>query len=249
MMERIINLIEIEKNKLQGCDFLSWLSRTDISVNEKMSFTPSMFFFIMGFKDLLTCMLIRRPKTDIEKTISSHCLEDIEHWKWYIEDLNQLGYGKLGSNLFNFASLIWSEDTKESRELVYKAFNYHYTKPSLFIDLILIEIMEATFGSFCESLSLCFKVNPEIHNLKFFGETHQIAEKNHKSGNWLEQEKIDKTILAIKLDEKERRFSTEMTLDLFYSFRKMFEMWFEQKSNMISFRSNPSDYDSGRLFC
>lgn len=249
MMERVIQLIEKEKSKLQECHFLSWLSNSDIPVDEKMSFTPPMLFFIMGFKDLLSCMSIQKPKNEVERHISSHCLEDIEHWKWYIEDLNQLGYSKIGSNLISFASLVWNEDTKESRELIYKAFNYHYTKPSVIIDLILIEIMEATFGAFSESLKSCYEKRPEIYTLKFFGETHQTAEKNHTSGNWLEHGEINKDILTIDLSEEERLFATEMTIDLFSAFGKMFEMWFKQKANMINFRSKPFDYCSGRLFC
>ncbi|MCY4177874.1 MAG: hypothetical protein OXD32_05180, partial [Endozoicomonadaceae bacterium] len=212
-----------------------------ISVDEKMSFTPPMLFFIMGFKDLLSCIWIKNPKNALEKNISTHCEEDIEHWKWYVEDLNQLGYAKLGSNLLNFTSFLWSEDTKESRELIYKAFNYHYTKPSTVIDLILIEIMEATFGSFSESLYLYTEKNPEINTLKFFGETHRIAEKNHKAGNWLEHNEIDETILAIKLNDEERAFATKMVTDLFNAFEQMYAMWYKQKTNMIKFKKQLSD--------
>ncbi len=247
-MEKIVQLIKIEKNKLEECRFLSWLSSSDISIDERLSFTPLMLFFIMGFKDLLSCMLIENPKSEIEKSISAHCKEDIEHWKWYIEDLNQLDYSELGRNLFNFTSLVWSENTKESRELIYKAFNYHYTKPTPVIDLILIEIMEATFGSFSESLKLCSKKNPEIHTLKFFGKTHQIAEENHTSGNWLEHGEINKSILTMKLNKKESAFATKMTIDIFSAFGEMFEMWYVQKSIMVNFKQKPTDYCSERLF-
>ena len=37
MMKKIIQLIENEKNKLQECHFLSWLSNSEIPVDEKIT--------------------------------------------------------------------------------------------------------------------------------------------------------------------------------------------------------------------
>lgn len=224
-MKEIIRLIEVEKEKLSKSEFLNWLSNSNIPVAERLSFTPSMLFFIMGFKDLLSSIHIENPKTKLEHIISTHCEEDLHHWKWYISDLQSLGYSNLGNDLMEFSSNLWSEEKKSARELIYKSFNYHYNRPSLVTDFILIEVMEATFGAFSESMKKCVMSGGAFSRLDFFGEVHHHAEENHTSGTWIDGESIDSSISSIALDSKEKDFAANMVLDLFSHFEEMFSMW------------------------
>lgn len=232
-MEQVLSIIERKNEDIQRCDFLSWLRDPSISKGEKMAFTPQMLFFIMGFKDLLSSMHIDQPANDIERIISVHCEEDINHWVWYIEDLNELGYSDIGNDLFSLTSFIWGEETKENREFIYKSFYYHYVRPSSTTDLVLIEIIEAVFASFSEALDVYSMKHRDVYDLKFFGETHRLAEQSHDSGNWIEKIKVGDGIRNIKLNEEEVVFSKKMIDDIFESFDKMFDMWFRNRKNMI----------------
>ncbi len=231
-MKKIIKYIEFEQKKLSESEFLKWLADSSISPSHRLSFTPSMLFFIMGFKDLLESIHIKNPQTPLENIISTHCEEDLHHWKWYIEDLKTLGYGNIGNDLMDFSSDLWGKERKAARNLIYKAFNYHFQKPSIICDLVLIEVLEATFGVFVESMKKCVEDYNAYDKLLYFGKTHHDAEESHGNGNWVEGESLDDTILSLKLSSHEEQYSVNMVEELFELFEETFKMWHKIESNL-----------------
>lgn len=91
-MEKVLDIITAERLALQETPLIRWLGNRDISLKEKYSFIPSMAFFIMGFRDILLHLKVESPANDIEKLVSQHCMEDLGHWQWYINDLERLGF-------------------------------------------------------------------------------------------------------------------------------------------------------------
>lgn len=239
-MKDLIPFIEKKQQDLEKSHFLKWLGNSEVPPENRLTFIPSMLFFIMGFKDILSALHIKDAKTELEHIISTHCEEDLDHWKWYIEDLQTLGFESWGEDLLNFSTQLWSEDTREARELIYKSFSYHYEKPTLLMDLVLLEVMEATFGAFTKSMEKCVKEAGRFENLKFFGQIHHEAEANHASGSWLDEASVEDAILKFDLSPEERVLAKQMVSDLFQKFDSMFDMWFNSKDKYLSIKSIPS---------
>jgi hypothetical protein len=232
-MKNIIKKIEGEQKNLENCHFLQWLGNSKISPDERLNFIPSMYFFIMGFKDLLTSIHIEKPQNELEHLISTHCEEDLGHWKWYLADLKALGYKSWGEDLMKFSTQLWSDETEAARQLVYKSFDYHYNNKSKVLDLVLIEIMEATFGAFTKSMEKCVKEAGRFENLIFFGSIHQEAEANHSAGTWVETDSVEDAVLKFELTKDERLRAEKMTAELFELFEQMFSMWYENRNSYL----------------
>ncbi|MCT4643094.1 MAG: hypothetical protein N4A33_12455 [Bacteriovoracaceae bacterium] len=236
-MKEVLELIALEQRRLADHVFLRWLGNSNINPNKRLEFVPSMMFFIMGFKDLLSQIEIENPKTKLEFIISNHCKEDLGHWVWYIEDLKQLGFDTWSKDLLNFSADLWSDNTKEARELIYKSFSYFYSKPSLINDLVLIEVMEATFGAFITPMEKCVKEAGSFNQLKFFGHIHHHAEENHSTGSWIEEGHLGSDIKEFEMSLMEKQFASRMIYDLFEGFSKMFFMWYENREKYTHINS------------
>ena len=246
-MKLVVKHLENEQAQLRQCEFIQWLENSDVSPDDRLSFVPSMLFFIMGFKDILSSAHIENPRNELEHLISTHCEEDLDHWEWYISDLQTLGFDRWGEDLFKFSSQIWSNDSKAARELVYKLFNYHYTKPSLILDLVLIEVLEATFGAFSDAMEKCVKEAGRFEELKFFGAIHKEAEENHTSGSWVENGEVEDIILKFELTESERLLATEMIGNVFSMFEDMFAMWLKTSDEYKSVKQNTTKLVDSQL--
>jgi hypothetical protein len=63
--------------------------RQDISL-QAYRFVPHMTFFVLGFRDILETVKVAKPVSKCELALNAHCLEDAEHWRLFIEDLQTL---------------------------------------------------------------------------------------------------------------------------------------------------------------
>ncbi len=119
-MRTIIKKIDMRKSALEHSRFIEWLEREDVPCDEKLSFAPAMAFFIMGFRDILFSLKRSNPNTWVEKMVNQHCDEDVDHWRWYAQDLERLGFDHTawGEDLSVLFSRLWSDETCESRNLV-----------------------------------------------------------------------------------------------------------------------------------
>ena len=78
-MMRIIDVIERKKTALIEGKLFKWLSDDTINGFDRLSFSPSMLYYLMGFKDVLAHLLRHNPKNELERHINAYCGEDAEH--------------------------------------------------------------------------------------------------------------------------------------------------------------------------
>lgn len=91
-MQRILEQIEKHRAELPNQPLFRFLSDEAIDGATRLSFTPSMLYYLMGFKDVLR--LLERPESNqkLHRYINAYCGEDADHWRWYLTDLCKLGY-------------------------------------------------------------------------------------------------------------------------------------------------------------
>jgi len=205
-MKEMLRTISTEKHALEETPFILWLGNKDITLKEKYSFVPSMAFFIMGFKDILMHLKSESSETDIEKLIAQHCEEDLGHWVWYVKDLERLGFefSSWGEDLSSFFSRLWGNDTQECRRLVYLTMHYAQSINDPRLLLVIIEVMEATFGAFIDALHHSSRDKQINTELEFFGLKHHDAESNHSLGSWIDGKNSSADLHNVILSQEPR---------------------------------------------
>lgn len=192
-----------------------------------------MAFFIMGFRDILFSLKRSNPNTWVEKMVNQHCDEDVDHWRWYAQDLERLGFNHTawGEDLSVLFSRLWSDETCESRNLVYLAMHYVRSAPSPEVLLVIIEVMEATFGVFSDALYNALRGTPAYSDLKYFGHKHRQTEECHSIGSWTQSGSHSEDIYEIKISQEDQDFYLNMVDSLFAQFHKMFYEWYLSKNS------------------
>lgn len=93
------------------------------------------------------------------------------------------------------------------------------------IRLVIIEVMEATFGVFIDALHSS-SVGTELDKqLEFFGLKHRVAESNHSLGSWVDGETASRKLRRIILTDGSRQLGFQLVDDLFRQFNRMFDEW------------------------
>src|SRR5690348_15890972 len=91
-MKTILPIIDARKRQLGDSPFCRWLAGDEGSDEDRFAFVPAQLFLVLGFRDILSFLKVANPKTDLDALINVHCQEDLDHWKWYLEDLEMLGF-------------------------------------------------------------------------------------------------------------------------------------------------------------
>ena len=112
-------------------------------VPQKMlAFVPSVAHFVMSFADLYAFVLQVQPATDkYQELVNAHAEEDAEHWRWYLDDLEKLGWDPKVpfSTALRF---VWNGATQNTRALTYRMCRLGYGATSL-EKLVLVHVIEA----------------------------------------------------------------------------------------------------------
>lgn len=242
-MQNILNLIEKRSEKLYQNSLCHWIVGDDskhLPPQEVLGFTPSMLYFIMGFKDILQTLEYAQPRDRYEYMVNQHCAEDKDHWRWYLEDLKTLGFSEesWGPDLIAKVDHLWSDQHRPTRDLVYLCIHFIKKFQSAKASLVIIECLEATFGVFMTSLQKRFWNSPVYSQLQFFGQTHHHQEANHSLGHWIED--AGGATSADHLDLESIEFSNEEEDELkqavhviFEQFELVFESWYAARNSFL----------------
>ena len=214
-MKDIMALIK-QKQKTYSCLPLFTLMRDkSISPIKRLSFAPCAAYFIMSFADLNKYVLRQEPTEDkIQIILNQHSYEDDFHWQWFLEDIQKLGFNpELEFN--DFLKFLWSEETKTSRILSFRLYQY-IAQSEPIEKLVVLEAVEATSDVLVEAtkevtreLSLTTK-----QEYRYFGDLHFNAESEHQAHS----NETDQFLQNIYISEETKKRSIElvnMVFDLF----------------------------------
>lgn len=224
-METLIKQLKARKAQLDQSAFCSFLKSDQYSAAERMTFAPSMFYFVMGFRDSLHSLKDLDDTSDDQQIVNVHCEEDSTHWMWYLNDINTLtNYSLINSGDAMSPVQVWSEDYWPIRNVVYEVVHRCKSTTDPFMRLLIIQVLEATFGSFNTAIHQPVKELGLYGKLLYFGKEHIDAEEDHSFEDWLEVDEHtygkDRVITTEQLEE-----GIEVIDVLFDAFEEMFLSW------------------------
>lgn len=229
-MKKILNLLAEKRQEIGMCNFYSFLKDNSIDARQRISFAPKVAYFTMSFGDLMTTVLKRaNPQTELDIHVNTHCSEDDFHWKWYLEDMENLGYNaEYFENITNIYTKLWDVESASVRHIIYRVIYYGQKCTAPLFHLILIEILEAGLSGFFEN-TYKYIAKPHLPFLKYFGETHYQAEYNHSVTSWFQvgHEETDKMhpLAKYHLEDDMYELAKEAIDVLFNDFNAMYDCW------------------------
>ncbi|AMO99608.1 hypothetical protein CAter282_1725 [Collimonas arenae] len=165
---------------------------------------PHTAFFIMAFSDLNKFILRNETSADIyQKKVNDHTYEDDHHWRWFLEDLDKLGYNQTTTTVECLRAL-WSDETQANRMLMYR-LSALVSEMSGIERLAMIEAIEET-GNVVFGLTtpLANMIRHETGtDLRYCGEFHLALESGHAQ----RQEHAELAKIELTNDVRERCYS------------------------------------------
>lgn len=222
-MKTVLHEIEKQKEILSKTKFAAWLE--DLEMNhDVLAFAPSMSYFVLGFRDILELAKRQNPENALDFAINAHCEEDKEHWKWFLSDIQNLGY--LNRSPLELISRIWSDEERVPRNMIYFITHLIQRESDPKMILAVIECLEAAFAVFIEKLKPQLVHRNVYERLTYFGQRHDLGEQSHALGSWIGDMPADELLLSIELNAEEQVYATQMVQQIFAYFNTMFEHWY-----------------------
>ena len=222
-MREVLERVEQRRDALNGEALFRYLSNESIDPHARLSFAPSMLYYLMGFKDVLAALAVDDPQTKYDRQINAYCVEDSDHWRWYLSDLEKLGYGlrSWGSTIPEFCDNVWSTETEVNRRTIFALIHYAKLTEDPLVKLVLIQIFEATgvvFIGHTRKAAIAMCADDELY---YFGRVHYEEEFGH-------------TVQAHHLADQEmsiqsRALALRAVDELFDLFEEMFDCWYEHR--------------------
>lgn len=223
-MKRIINLIESKKELLENNKLFKWLSDESIDGYERLSFSPAMLYYLMGFKDVLSHLYRPKPLNDLEKHINAYCGEDSEHWRWYLRDLETLGYNihSWGDTISKWCNNVWGPQVESNRTTIFHLINYATLSNDPLLAITLIMVFEATGVVFIgHTRKAAIAINMD-NELKYFGKLHYEEEFGHSAQA--------KDFIDYRMSEETYKIALPIIDNLFQDYERLFECWHKNRS-------------------
>ncbi len=221
-----------------------------MTTTDKFGFVPNMLFFVLGFKDILRMMQVADPKTPLQQEINIHCDEDMDHWRWYLHDLEMLGFKHVAypDQPFAFYSQVWGEACNVPRDVIYQIIHEIKSQKSEITSLVLIELLEAAFGAFIQAFYGTLERSGLYNDLLYFGKNHVDKELAHSRGAWTEDGRSHQEALTehhqLTNDEWcEMEALIEHSTPLLF---QMFDFWYQTRNAYARHPLLTDESDPGR---
>ena len=217
-MKNILNLIKENQAVYSQSPFFNFLRDTSINPAKRLAFVPSSAPFILGFADLCKYVLRQEPTNNkVQAILNQHTYEDGEHWLWFLEDVESLGFN-YSLQLNDALEFLWSEETKVSRLLTYQLYQYIVQSDAV-EKLVILETIEAIADVF---LSTTKQVTEELElvtkrEYKYFGNCHCHAESDHEAHS----DDVHAFIENLELSAQNKERSVEMVHQIY----ELFHQW------------------------
>jgi hypothetical protein len=222
-MKRIVQMIEGKKAELEKGRLFEWLRDETVPGRERMSFAPAMLTYLMGFKDVLD--ELRRPdaRDELDRQINAYCGEDAEHWRWYLRDLEKLGYSldSWGSSLSELCNEVWSPATRINRSIIFRLVERSHASKDPLLAMVLIQVFEATGVVFIAHTRGAARAMGLEQELLYFGRVHYEEEFGHSVQA--------KDLLHHDLGPERRAVAARSVDELFSLYGELFDCWYQHR--------------------
>jgi len=229
-MRRILQLITAEKERLPQNILFRWLADESIEGYERLSFTPAMLSYLMGFKDVLASLSRPAASTELDDMINAYCMEDAEHWRWYLADLQRLGFklDSWGTSIPTFCNEVWGEQTKANRDTIFALLYYSRLSSDPLLALTLVQIFEATGVVFIGHTRRGAAALGMDDELLYFGRLHFEEEFSHSVQSH--------DLAKYHMSDETSELACQATKELFEHFHRMFNCWYQHRGRFEAFR-------------
>lgn len=220
-------ILEERKARLSQSMLCTFVADARVDASRRLSFIPSMIFFTMGFRDILSALRDHSDKSPLQLTVHRHCDEDAFHWQWYLDDLEAIEHGRrlLCLPAAQVFTDVWSPSNHATRETVYHAIHLAKTWGTPFYRMVLIRALEATFACFNEPMHALVDDLGLGERLHYFGRIHRHAEANHSSSQGAMFEARHGPT------EDEHTTASFLVHQVFDAFHRMFDCWYAARMN------------------
>jgi hypothetical protein len=219
----ILERIEAHKARIAQGKLFHWLSDETIDGRRRLNFTPSMLFYLMGFKDVLGALLRSPASSDHDNAINAYCGEDAEHWRWFLQDLNKLGFEitTWGATISAWCNEVWSPATEVNRKTIFRLVNHATAERHPIYSLALIWVFEATgviFIGHTRKAAINLGMDEE---LSYFGRVHYEEEFEHSV--------VAHDYANVEISDELNDRICAMVDELFGDYDALFDCWFDHR--------------------
>ena len=214
-MKDILALIEQKQQIYSQLPFFNFMRDKSIAPLKRLSFAPCAAYFIMSFADLNRYVLRQEPTEDkVQIILNQHSYEDDFHWQWFLEDIQKLGFNpELAFN--ESLKFLWSEETKASRLLSFRLYQY-IAQSEPIEKLVVLEAIEATSDvlvAATKEITNDLKLTTK-QEYKYFGEIHFDAESDHQAHSQDVNQFLHDIYLSVETKKRSIKL-IEMVFELF----------------------------------
>lgn len=229
-MADVVRQIDDERTSLADGPLFQWLSDESIDGYRRLSFLPSLLYYLMGFKDVLAMLARDDANSTLEKHINAYCKEDADHWRWYLTDLEKLGFdlNAWGSTVPDWCNEVWSPATEINRTTIFHLINYAMSNRDPLHQLSLILVFEATGVVFIGHTRKAAIALGQDEELQYLGREHFQEEASHSVK--------PADVAHLELSPEQYENIRAMISVLFNDYRALFTCWYEHREK---FPMNP----------
>ena len=228
----VVEYIDLSRrNMYESTPFFETLKNESLTKRQRMLFFPYMLFFSLGSPDVKTLMMkYRKPEeqlTTVERKVNNFINEDNFHYNFYLNDLEELGYGldRFGSTS-GVIRHVFSEEAIPTRRVVYAIGSYIDPEGDPLMALAIPEIIEAgLFDLFTTVYKHIVKAgeDEDYAALEYFGDTHVKLEQNHTVTRWFAPgHPEDNDVANVEVPDDSWESITLMVDDLMNRFGEMY---------------------------
>lgn len=230
-VKRILSKIAEAKEGLPQGKLFRWLADEGIDGAQRLSFAPDMLYYLMGFKDVLEALYRPQARERFDRAINAYCGEDAEHWRWYLSDLEILGYDLTtwGVSIPEWCNNVWSPENRCNRQTIFELVGFARACRDPLYALSLIQVFEATgvvFIGHTRKAAIALEMDD---TLQYFGRTHYEEEFGHSvQGRDFE---------GFTMSDEVFLQADHMVDTLFKAYSLLFDCWYEHRDRYRSTRS------------
>ncbi len=201
-MQQVLEHLDEKLAEYAEAPLFAYLRDPNVEPRQKLSFAPHVAHFVLGFTDLCALTLPQEPPPDeYQALVNANAREDLEHWRWFLADLDALGLNPT-LPLNQAMQLVWSPETVRTRILTYHL--HHLTLGANSLEkVILVRCIEGAFQVTVRDLAPVardYQARTGIP-LQYLGGPHFEAEENHTT----EDEELSIPLQDLVLTPEESR--------------------------------------------